>query len=360
VADDAIVGSDGRQVLIGDEMQVQNVIDPMPSYVLMVDCDHKIVMANEALYSTFGLTPDDVAGAYCPKLIHAIDCPYPGCPIEEACETGKSVEREVYDEDKGTWMRSGAYHTNFVTVDNKPILMHTVADITEQKNAEEELVRLHASLEETVASRTRELESANLRLQEEMRERLHAEDTIRRLAYFDGLTGLPNRVNFSRLLAKALSRAHRHGDRFAVALLDLDGLKSVNDSMGHDAGDRLLHLVGRRFEDALRADDAAARMGGDEFLFILNGIGVPEDIETIGARILEALVEPFSVNGREISITASVGGAVYPDDGLDEATLMKQADTAMYKVKNAGGNRFQRIAADASAPWEPTEDRHGD
>jgi diguanylate cyclase (GGDEF)-like protein len=130
--------------------------------------------------------------------------------------------------------------------------------------------------------------------------------------------------------------------------------------MGHDAGDRLLHLVGRRFEDALRADDAAARMGGDEFLFILNGIGVPEDIETIGARILEALVEPFSVNGREISITASVGGAVYPDDGLDEATLMKQADVAMYRAKNAGGNRFQRIDGDPSVLPDPAESPSGD
>lgn len=352
---DAGKGSDERQVLIGDEIQIKNVIDPLPSYVLMVDSDHRIVMANEALYSTFGLTPEDVAGAYCPKLIHAIDGPYAGCPVEEACATGRSVEREIYDELQGTWMRSGAYLTNFVTTDNKRIFLHVVSDITEQKKAEADLVRWHAGLEETVATRTRELESANRKLHKEMRERVHAEDTIRKLAFFDGLTGLPNRVNFSRLLAKALHKAHRHGERFAVALLDLDGLKAVNDTMGHDAGDRLLHLVGRRFEDVLRADDAAARMGGDEFLFIFNGISLPEDIESIGARILAALLEPFSVNGREINITASVGGAVYPDDGLDEATLMKQADIAMYKAKNAGGDRFQRIAADPRALRDPTE-----
>ena len=332
-------------VLTGNEAEIRRVIDPMPFYVLMVDSDHRIVMANDALYNTFGLQPEDVVGAFCPKLVHGADGPFPGCPVEEACETNCSVERELYDDQKDSWTRSGAYVTDMVTADNKRIFLHIVSDITEKKKADEELVSLHAGLEETVALRTRELEDANKNLQKEIAERERAEELIRKLAYYDGLTGLPNRTNFSRLLAKAIKSASRHDRRFAVALLDLDGLKMVNDTRGHDAGDRLLNLVGKRLKEVLRGDDTAARMGGDEFLFIFPEIGKAKEIELIGERILGAFQEPFSVLGEDLRVTASVGGAVYPDDGLDEATLMKQADIAMYEAKGVGGNRFCRAGA---------------
>jgi diguanylate cyclase (GGDEF)-like protein/PAS domain S-box-containing protein len=332
-------------ILTGTEVAIRRIIDPMPFYVLMVDSDHRIVMANDALYNTFGLSPEDVVGAFCPQLIHGSDGPFPGCPVEEACDTNCSVERDLYDDKQDSWTRSGAYVTDLVTVDNKRIFLHIVSDITEKKKADEELAVLHAGLEETVALRTRELEAANEELQRQIAERERAEELIRKLAYYDGLTGLPNRTNFSRLLAKAIKSASRHDRRFAVALLDLDGLKSVNDTMGHDAGDRLLHLVGKRLNEVLRGDDTAARMGGDEFLFIFTEIGKADEIEPIGQRLLSAFEEPFSVLGSELHITASVGGAVYPDDGLDEPTLMKQADMAMYEAKAIGGNRFCRAGS---------------
>ena len=336
-------------ILTGDEVEIKNVIDALPFYVLMVDCDHKVVMANETLYTTFQLDPKDVVGAYCPKVIHGLDCPFLGCPVEKACELQESVEVELYDESQDSWMQSGAYMTNMVTVDNKQIFLHVVSDITEKKKADEELAALKAGLEETVAIRTRELEVANRELERQILERQRAEETIRQLAYFDGLTGLPNRANFSVLLATAMKSAHRHSRRFAIALLDLDGLKTVNDSMGHDAGDRLLHLVGKRLEGAMRAEDVAARMGGDEFLFIFSEIGDSGDVGLIGERLLEAFNEPFSVYGTNVVISASVGGAVYPDDGADEVTLIKQADLAMYEAKSAGGNRFFRIGEIAAS-----------
>ncbi len=331
------------QVVMGDETEIRNLIDPFPFYVLMVDCDHRVVMANEALYRTYGLKPEDVLGAFCPKLIHGLDGPFKGCPVEEALEKQESVERELYDEQQDLWMMSGAYLTNLVTSDGKQIFLHVVSDITEKKKADEELARLQAGLEETVALRTRELEAANQELERQILERHRAEQTIRQLAYFDELTGLPNRANFCGLLAEAIKSCEGDHRRFAIALLDLDGLKAVNDTMGHDAGDRLLHLVGKRLEETMRDGDVAARMGGDEFLFIFSEIGDSADIGLIGQRLLKAFWEPFSVYGREIQVTASVGGAVYPEDGGDEVTLMKQADIAMYGAKNSGGNRFCRV-----------------
>lgn len=340
------LGSHKSQVLIGDEQGIRAVIDPMPYYVLMVDSEHRIVMANEALYATYQLTPDQVLGAFCPRLIHGLDGPFPGCPVELAHELHESVETELYDEAADIWMRSGAYLTDFITADGKPVYLHVVQDITQKKKADEELAQLQARLEETVAIRTAELERANQELQDQIRERERAEETIRQLAYYDGLTGLPNRVNFSGLLSKAMKATHRYGRRFAVALLDIDGLKLVNDTMGHDAGDRLLQLVSKRLEDALRGDDTAARMSGDEFLFILNEIGDSDDFGAIGERLLHAFQRPFDVYGTEVEITASIGGAVYPDDATDEDTLMKLADLAMYKAKRAGGNRFHRFRID--------------
>ena len=343
------------QVLIGNEAKIKSIIDPLPFYVLMVDNDHRIVMANNAFYRSFGLQPEDVVGAYCPRLIHGLNGPFAGCPVEEAHASKRSVERELHDVETDRWTMSAAYLTDLVTVDNKSIFLHMVSDITEKKKAGEALTRLHVRLEETVALRTQELESANRELEREILQRERAQATIHHLAYYDGLTGLPNRANFSGVLADTIHSARRHNRRFAVALLDLDGLKVVNDTMGHDAGDGLLQVVSKRLEETLRGDDIAARMGGDEFLFLLTEIGDSEDIELIAERILGAFREPFSVRGTDLRITASMGGAVYPDDGADEVTLMKKADIAMYEAKNTGRNRFCRTRETA----QPAQDNSG-
>jgi diguanylate cyclase (GGDEF)-like protein len=342
--DDLRVASAASRLANGDEGDIRRVLDAFPHYVLLVDSDHRIVISNRTLYDQYGLVPEVVLGNFCPKVIHGLDCAYEGCPVEEADATGVSVERELFDEPTQCWMLSAAYITDFRTVDDKSVYLHVVQDITEKKHADAALQALRSSLEETVALRTQELEAANRELQHEILERRRAEETIRRLAYFDTLTGLPNRANFSELLATQIAAAQRDGARLGVALLDLDGFKTVNDTMGHDAGDALLTVVGRRLREATRDNDTAARMGGDEFLFIFNEIDRPEDVDAIAQRLLDALAEPFSVNGTAFQLTASVGGAVYPDDGADEIALMKRADLAMYAAKRLGGSRFCRAA----------------
>jgi diguanylate cyclase (GGDEF)-like protein/PAS domain S-box-containing protein len=340
---DAANDAEGRRRLRGDEAEIQTILDSFPQYVLMVDSEHTVIMANRSLFDTFGMKPEDIVGEYCPKAIHGLDSAYPGCPVEEAHQLGASVERELFDEATDRWMRSAAYVTDLATLDNKPVYLHVVQDITEQKKADEALSALRTSLEDTVALRTHELETANRELQTEIAERRRAEEKIRQLAYYDVLTGLPNRASFSDLLGKHIESAQAEGRRIGIALLDLDGFKTVNDTTGHDAGDALLRLVGKRLAEATRSNDVAARMGGDEFLFIFTKIDALEDMVGITQRLLDVFDQPFMVGGRRFEVAASIGTAVYPDDGLDEVALMKGADLAMYRAKNEGGARFCRF-----------------
>ncbi len=156
------------------------------------------------------------------------------------------------------------------------------------------------------------------------------------LAEHDSLTGLPNRLLFSDRLGQAISLARRHGGQAAVLFLDLDGFKKVNDSLGHAAGDKLLQSVAKRLLSCLRAPDTVSRHGGDEFALLLQDVHRPEDAAATARRVLRALDEVHSVDGHQLHVTASIGMSVYPGDGMDVETLIKNADTAMYQAKKNG------------------------
>jgi len=161
------------------------------------------------------------------------------------------------------------------------------------------------------------------------------------LAYHDGLTGLPNRSMFSKLLSQSISEAHRYGRRLAVAFLDLDRFKQINDTLGHAAGDQLLQDVAKRLKFCVRESDTVARLGGDEFVVLLPELNDVKDAAVIAEKILSAIAKPFILIGHEFRVTASIGISAYPLDGLDEQTLTKNADVAMYKAKAEGKNNFQ-------------------
>ncbi len=172
-------------------------------------------------------------------------------------------------------------------------------------------------------------------------EQKESEERIKNLAYFDVLTHLPNRRMFSDRLSVALANAHRHGHQLGVIFLDLDLFKEVNDSLGHSAGDELLKQVAKRLRESLREGDTAARMGGDEFTILLQQIESEAAATAIAKRMIELISEPFDIAGEALNITASIGISLYPCDGLDEDTLLHQADAAMYRVKSVGRNRYQ-------------------
>jgi diguanylate cyclase (GGDEF)-like protein/PAS domain S-box-containing protein len=176
-------------------------------------------------------------------------------------------------------------------------------------------------------------------------DRKKAEEQTRYQANHDFLTDLPNRVLFNDRLELAILHAHRRKHKLAVMFLDLDHFKRVNDTLGHSAGDALLVQVAARLKRCLREDDTVARLGGDEFVVLLSGLSRESDVAGMATKVLAALDEPFEVQKREIFLAGSIGIALYPDDGTDVETLLKNVDTAMYRAKETGRNSFQFFTA---------------
>ncbi len=172
-------------------------------------------------------------------------------------------------------------------------------------------------------------------------ERKRYEDELRQLANYDTLTGLPNRTLFHERLRHALSHARRQNQRVALLFLDLDRFKQINDSLGHSAGDSLLKQVARRLAGSVREDDSVSRLGGDEFTVILEGVVSLESAGVVAEKILKAFVEPYQLGNTEVVVSPSIGISVFPDDGDDSATLLKNADIAMYHAKDQGRNNYQ-------------------
>ena len=172
-------------------------------------------------------------------------------------------------------------------------------------------------------------------------DRARAEERIRHNAYHDSLTGLPNRALFQDRLAQEVGRAQRSGTNAALLLLDVDRFKTINDTLGHDAGDKLLIEVAQRLESRRRKGDTIARLGGDEFVFIVSALRHKEDAALVAELLLDVLKSPIRIDEHELHVSASIGIAIYPDDGDGGTTLMKSADVALYRAKELGRNNFQ-------------------
>ena len=181
-------------------------------------------------------------------------------------------------------------------------------------------------------------------------ERRRAEETVEFQAYHDALTGLPNRLLLEDRLALAVVRAQRHHHHVAVTFLDVDFFKLINDTLGHAAGDRLLAGVAQRLKDSLRLEDTVARFGGDEFTLLFTELAHPDDAVRMAERLLGVFAAPFSVDGHELYVTASIGVALFPADGEDPETLLRNADGAMYRAKEAGRNNYQICTPGMNAP----------
>jgi diguanylate cyclase (GGDEF)-like protein/PAS domain S-box-containing protein len=160
-------------------------------------------------------------------------------------------------------------------------------------------------------------------------------------AQHDFLTGLPNRMLLSDRIGQAIAMASRHSSQLAVLFLDLDGFKRINDTLGHLTGDKLLQSVARRLAACVRGSDTVSRQGGDEFVVLLSELKHPEDVAALARKILRAVAQPHCVGEHALHVNTSIGVSIYPDDGLDAETLIKNADTAMYQAKEQGRGRYQ-------------------
>ncbi|MGV3655798.1 MAG: bifunctional diguanylate cyclase/phosphodiesterase, partial [Noviherbaspirillum sp.] len=184
-----------------------------------------------------------------------------------------------------------------------------------------------------------------LSLVRDVTERKEMQDHIHHLAYHDVLTGLPNRAMFNRQLEHALVQARRYGRGLALLFIDLDRFKNINDTLGHDAGDRLLQEMARRLGHALRKGDLVARLGGDEFVVLVEEINDAAQAARVARQALAALAPECLLDGQAVHVTASIGISLFPQDGCDAFTLMKHADIAMYRAKEDGKNGFQFYSA---------------
>lgn len=202
-------------------------------------------------------------------------------------------------------------------------LVGIIRDITERKRTEKEL----RQTAETLSCSNDELK--------------RSEDRLRYLAYHDPLTGLANRKQFHECLSQSLDWAHNHNQLVALMFLDLDGFKQVNDTLGHDIGDQLLKIVAQRLTHCLRSSDIVSRLGGDEFTMILPAIPQVDYAANVAQKILETLSHVFMLDGQKVFVTVSIGISIYPLDSEVEETLIKNADTAMYRAKQLGRNQLQ-------------------
>src|ERR1022692_461441 len=211
----------------------------------------------------------------------------------------------------------------------------TSREISARIDAQKEVSKLNAGLEERVMQRTSELSEAVKQVQF--------------LAYYDALTGLPNRTLLQDRLTKALASARRRKDKVALLFLDLDGFKTINDSLGHSVGDLVLKQVAERLMKWAREQDTVARVGGDEFLIVLTSVKDIPDAAVAAERLMNTMTAAYVVQGHSLGISCSLGISIFPEHGADSETLIKDADAAMYCAKENGCNNFRFFTKDMNA-----------
>ena len=308
--------------------------------------DRVVQRCNRKLAEIFGYRPEELAGRST-RVFYLSEADYQrhGAKMHPVLMAGETYIGETRARQKdGTafWVRTTGRRVASQT--GSMDLTWIFEDVTERHQAEEALLRAHEELEQRVVERTAELASANTQLQEEVFERMQAEQRVWHIAHHDSLTGLPNRALLHDRLQQALAQAQRGRHRVAVMFLDLDRFKSVNDTLGHAIGDELLKHVAERLKGVVRAVDTVSRLGGDEFVIVLHEMTSPDDVVQVAEKILGALAPAVDIDGHALRATSSIGISMFPDDGDEAIALMKCADAAMYHAKAAGRNNFQFFA----------------
>lgn len=286
--------------------EIKAIFDSAGAGILVLDINLNALACNNRLQEMLSIeepTADVLRPCY--ELLGCTECPIPDCVATRIIETGESIHQAdrlirdrhysvagapIYDDD-------GAIH--------RIILLYS--DITDRKEAEL---------------------------------------AIHQLAYYDTLTNLPNRTLLQDRLTQLINQSAREKSKVAVLFLDLDNFKTINDTLGHAAGDELLQEVARRLSRLMRATDTISRLGGDEFVILLPGIRHEDLVGDIAAKLLSTLTKPLQIAHHEISCSGSIGIALYPDDGDNSALLLKHADLAMYQAKEQGRNTFRFFSHD--------------
>ena len=228
-----------------------------------------------------------------------------------------------------------------LTYNNKQLISDLNNEIGIREKIQLELEDSKRKLETTVIERTRDLVDTNINLEKVIEKKEEAEKSLQYLAYHDELTGLPNKNLLVDRINQSIKISSRDNQQMAILFLDLDRFKNINDSLGHTIGDRLLQEVSSRLHNTLRSHDTVSRNGGDEFVIVLEKLKNSNEAVNVAKKIIKCLMGTFDIFSHKIHIGVSVGISIYPDDGETSLILLRNADTAMYRAKKAGGNQLQ-------------------
>lgn len=282
--------------------KLSQAVEQSPSTIVITDLDGNIEYVNEAFTQTTGYTKSEAIGKN-PRFL----------------QSGKTGAK-VYDDMWDTLKLGKTWHGEF---------------INKNKRGEEYIEGVKAApifqADGTI--------SHYMAIKEDITDKKLSQERIHFLANFDSLTGLPNRFQLEERLYYTISAAKRNSEQFSIIFLDLDRFKEINDTLGHDAGDALLVELARRFNTILRKIDTVSRLGGDEFIFLLPNTSI-SGASHIADKLLKIIDTPCKFNRNNMVVTASIGITIYPEDGFDQQTLFKNADTAMYRAKQKGRNRY--------------------
>ena len=298
-----------RQLRRTDELS-RTVLNSMSDAVAIINvADTTIASVNQVFLKDFGLSEKEAVGRQC----HAVLSPAPAfCPKEsDLCPLALTTLQGMPARADYTFKDFATGEDRFVEVTTSPL-----------RDDKDQIVQV-------------------IWVARDITDRKRTEEKIRNLAYYDLLTGIPNRILFHDRLQQALAQARRDSLRLGLLYLDLDGFKNVNDTFGHACGDLLLKKVAQRLRLVIREGDTLARLGGDEFIVLLNHVKQAEDMEQVAGKICRQLQEPFELEENQVAIGCSVGMVMFPNDGEDSDTLLRQADRAMYAAKQGDPPRLR-------------------
>jgi diguanylate cyclase (GGDEF)-like protein/PAS domain S-box-containing protein len=317
--------------------------------------DRKVTQCNQTFERLFGYAPGELRGSSS-RQWYLTDQDW--MDAGELCyapfAAGQAFEGEMLLRKKdGTAMHCEVRAKAINASDPGQGSIWITMDITARKQAEKELLQARSDLEELVDLRTQELKRTVAKLEQKAAEQQQAEAHIQRLAHFDVLTGLPNRALLSDRCQNALGIARRGGQSVALLFLDLDHFKNVNDSLGHRVGDQVLIELAQRLKASVREQDTVSRLGGDEFILLLPDTS-PMGAAHVAEKLLKAALMPFQIEQHELTVTPSIGIAVYPRDGADLDALSRCADAAMYSAKEDGRNSYRFFTTEIQAHSDRT------
>lgn len=284
----------------------EGIVETIREPLLVLDRDLRVVTASRSFYEFFKVKPEETLG----QLIYDL-----GDKQWDISKLRELLEKILPQQ---TAFDNYEVEHDFVTIGRRTLLLN--ARQIEREVGKERIILLAI---------------------EDITERKKYEEKIQQMAFYDSLTGLPNRKLFSDRLGIVLAQAKRNKKKVGIVMLDLDNFKDVNDTLGHDVGDTLLKAVAERLSVTLRKSDTVARFGGDEFVLIFPDMEIIEEAIQVVQKIIDRFHKPFLIDTHQLVVTTSIGIAVYPKDGMDEEILMKNADIAMYQAKQAGRARYQ-------------------